>query len=150
MKFSLFAFLLSFAFLSGCATISQGTQQALVIETTPPGATARVLQTGQSCETPCGVLLSRRPPAEMSDGFDVVITMPGCRVYQTRIVSAVSGPGGDRMLANTLLTVGAPIGAATDMLSGATHAWLPNPLYVDMDCPPPAKAESGPADTAAR
>ena len=42
------------AMLSGCATITRGTTEILVIETTPPGADVD-LSSGLRCKTPCSL-----------------------------------------------------------------------------------------------
>jgi hypothetical protein len=46
--------------LSSCATITRGTDEALEIKTEPSGATAKILPTGEMCQTPCALVKKRK------------------------------------------------------------------------------------------
>lgn len=114
--------------LSGCATITRGTQEAFAIETTPAGATAK-LSTGTSCTTPCSVKVKRK------GDFTVLIEKEGFETVTASITSGIDGAGGAGMAGNVLL--GGIIGAGIDAGSGAMHSHKPNPLQVTLT---PAKA----------
>lgn len=104
---------------TGCATITRGTNEAFGIQTTPPGAKAR-LSSGLSCETPCSLKVKRR-----SD-FVVTITKSG---YET-VNASVDGGGAAGMAGNVIL--GGLIGAGVDAGTGAMHSHKPNPLVVTL------------------
>jgi hypothetical protein len=46
--------------LSSCATLTRGTEEALEIKTEPSGAIAKVLPTGEMCQTPCALVKKRK------------------------------------------------------------------------------------------
>lgn len=110
-------------FLSGCATITRGTTEALVINSSPPGAEVQ-LSNGMRCKTPCTVEVKRKK--------DLVLTFEkeGYESHQMTVVSEVAGSGAAGMAGNVL--VGGLIGVAVDASSGATKKLTPNPVTITL------------------
>jgi hypothetical protein len=136
IKMSMFLLCMTIV-LGGCATITRGTEEAFAIESTPPGADAR-LSTGLSCKTPCSVKVKRR------GDFTVEISKEGYETVTATVTSSIDGAGGAGMAGNVL--VGGIIGAGIDAGSGAMHSHRPNPLTVQL-----TKADmSGPSTKAAQ
>lgn len=111
--------------LPACATITRGTTQEFVIESSPPGARAAT-SNGFSCEaTPCTFRMPRK------DAFTVTISHDGYAEQTHSIESKMSGGGGAALAGNIL--VGGLIGAGVDATSGALNDLTPNPLIVTLD-----------------
>ena len=111
--------------LPACATITRGTTQEFVIESSPPGARAST-SNGFSCEaTPCTFRMPRK------DAFTVTITREGYVAQTHSIESGMSGGGGAALAGNIL--VGGLIGAGVDATSGALNDLTPNPLIVTLE-----------------
>lgn len=116
--------ILSLIILStGCATITRGTNEAYGIQTTPPGADAR-LSNGLSCVTPCSLKVKRR------GDFTVTLAKDGYETVNASVTSSVDGGGAAGMAGNVIL--GGIIGAGVDAGTGAMHAHKPNPLVVTL------------------
>ena len=109
---------------SGCATITRGTNEALVIESDPAGAEAQ-LSNGMRCMTPCSIRVKRRG--------DIVVTISkeGFETINATVSSSVDGGGAAGMAGNVLL--GGIIGAGVDAGTDAMHSHKPNPLTVKME-----------------
>jgi hypothetical protein len=107
---------------SGCATVTRGTKDSLVIETTPPGAVVEV--NGQKAQTPCSIKLSRKFEGPL------YITRDGYEPVTVQVTSSPSGAGGAGMAGNVL--VGGLIGAGVDVATGATNSLHPNPIKVEL------------------
>ena len=60
MKTKIIAATAALVALQGCATITRGTTEVLVVETQPPGADVRIDPLGTNCKTPCSVELKRK------------------------------------------------------------------------------------------
>jgi PEGA domain len=116
--------------LTGCATITRGTTEVLVIESEPTGATA-TLSSGNLCKTPCSIELKRK------HDYHVKIEKPGYETTDTDVKSEISGAGAAGMAGNVIL--GGLIGAGVDAATGATKKLTPNPLKIKMEpiLPPP-------------
>jgi len=111
--------------VTGCATVTRGTNQAWTVETTPGGA-AITTTNGFQCEaTPCTFRMPRRSE------FDVTITKPGYRTVTTHVTNQVSGAGAAGMAGNVI--VGGVIGGVVDVASGAMLEIRPNPLQVTLE-----------------
>src|SRR4051812_47271244 len=80
--------LIGFALLltSGCATIIRGTEQPLQIMSDPPGARAS-LGTGQACNTPCSINLSR------STSTAITFEKEGCDRTMVSVFPTIAGAG---------------------------------------------------------
>ncbi|MFT3906824.1 MAG: PEGA domain-containing protein [Steroidobacteraceae bacterium] len=119
--------------LSGCATLTRGTSEVLVIETDPAGAGVIVDELIPSdCITPCTMVVSRKRP------LTVHIRRDGYEPITANILPTTAGAGAAGMAGNVLL--GGIIGAGIDAWSGATQSLVPNPLKVTMvPIKPPAE-----------
>jgi hypothetical protein len=115
--------------LSGCATITRGTTEALVIESTPSGADVD-LSNGMRCKTPCTLEMKRKSAVVLD------IKKEGYEDVRVNVLSEISGSGAAGMAGNVLL--GGVIGAGVDAASGATKTLRPNPVRVVLN-PKPAE-----------
>ncbi|MCG8440306.1 MAG: hypothetical protein MI723_00715 [Caulobacterales bacterium] len=124
------------AILSACATVTRGTNDTWVAETTPPGATVST-SNGYTCTTPCSLKMPRKSQ------FVAKIAKDGCEPVEATIANKMSGGGGAGMAGNVIL--GGLIGAAVDAGSGAMLDLAPNPLQVTLTCygQPPMQAAYG-------
>ena len=111
--------------LSSCATLTRGTEEALVIRTDPPGAIAKILPTGEMCQTPCTIVKKRK------DEFIVRIEKEGYKPVEIPVRSVVSEAGAAGMAGNIIF--GGIIGAGVDALTGATKKLVPNPIDVKLE-----------------
>ena len=109
--------------LSGCATITRGTKEVLVVESKPSGATV-TLSTGLTGTTPATFKVSRK------GGFVVTIEKEGYETIRVQVSSQVAGGGAAGMAGNIFL--GGLIGAAVDAGTGATLQLKPNPIQVEL------------------
>ena len=114
--------------LCACATVTRGKNEAMVIQTTPPGAQVTLdndkMDEPVTCTTPCSVKMPRKR------GFDVTIEREGYETVETAIGTQVSGGGTAGMAGNVLL--GGVVGAVVDGTSGAMNEFKPNPLVVTL------------------
>ncbi len=117
--------------LAGCATITRGTSQDFVINTSPSGANVQ-LSSGETCVTPCTLRRQR------NEEFTVTITKDGFETSTHMIDHRTGGGGGTAMAGNVL--IGGLIGAGVDASSGATQDLFPNPLEVTLVRVAPAPA----------
>lgn len=124
---------------AGCATITRGTIEALVIETDPAGSTA-LLSNGMQCMTPCVLLVKRRG--------EIVVTVekPGYETVEATVTSSVRSGGAMGVAANYYLGPIGIIGAVVDSRGGAALSRQPSPLVVRME--PLARAKGSAADPA--
>jgi len=112
--------------LAGCATITRGTKDVLIVNTTPGGAQVK-LSDGQTCgNTPCSFKVPRKSE------LNVLVTKDRCKPQQIRVTNRVAGGGGGGMAGNVL--VGGSIGAGVDASSGAMLELVPNPVNVQLEC----------------
>ena len=112
--------------VSACATITRGTSEAFVIETTPNGASART-SLGTMCQpTPCVI-----PKVSREAEFTVTIEKEGYKTATYNVTHETAGGGGAAMAGNLIL--GGVIGAAIDGNNGATQQLVPNPLRVTLE-----------------
>jgi len=113
-------------FVTGCASITRGTRDALVLETEPSGAAA-YLSNGYSCaETPCAIQVPRKT------GFTVTFKKDGCKDKSVNVVTRMSSAGGAGMAGNVL--VGGIVGVGVDAYTGAAKELIPNPVSAKLDC----------------
>lgn len=111
---------------AGCATITRGSNDVLVVNSTPPAAQVK-LSDGQVCNsTPCSFKVPRKSE------LNVLVTKDRCTPQQIRVTNRVANGGGAAMAGNVL--VGGVIGAAVDAGSGAMLELVPNPLNVALEC----------------
>lgn len=114
MKNLLFAAVVGFPLLSGCATVVRGTEQSLQITSIPPGAKA-TLGTGQSCITPCAL--------ELSQSTSTVVTFEQDGCERTRI-----------SVFPTLAAAGVVLRGVIDYGTGAVYNLQPNPVVANLRC----------------
>lgn len=112
------------ATLSGCATVTRGTEEALVIESDPSGADVK-LSNGMTGTTPTSFKVKRK------DNLVATISKNGYQPVTVNITSQVAGSGGAAMAGNVL--VGGIIGAAVDASTGAMNELKPNPVKVTLN-----------------
>lgn len=120
---SLLLFTLSL-FTSGCATITRGSKDVLVVESTPSGADVS-LSSGQAGKTPASFKLPRE------DALVVTISKPGYETVAVNVTPHISGAGGMAMAGNAVIG-GGLIGAAVDASTGAMKDLKPNPIQVTL------------------
>lgn len=113
----------SLLLLSGCATVTRGTKDTLVIESDPAGADIR-LSTGQVGKTPTSFKLPR------GQALVVTISKEGYETLNVNVNPQVVGAGAAGMAGNVL--VGGLIGAGIDGFSGAMKDLKPNPVSVKL------------------
>jgi hypothetical protein len=110
--------------LGGCASITRGTTEALVIDSVPAGADVSV-SNGMRCTSPCTLT------AKHKDNLTIDLTKPGFKPMRVSVVSEIAGAGAAGMAGNVLL--GGLIGAAIDVGTGATKHLVPNPVNVTLE-----------------
>jgi hypothetical protein len=109
--------------LSGCATITRGVHEALVVESEPSGATV-TLSTGDTGTTPTSFRIRRR------GALDVTIEKKGYEIVHVHVSTQIAGWGAAGMAGNVL--VGGIIGVGVDAFSGGTLEHKPNPIKVNL------------------
>jgi hypothetical protein len=110
--------------LSACTTITRGTNDTWVVETTPAGASVST-SNGYSCQsTPCAIKMPRRSE------FVATVERDGYETVQVNVTHQISGAGGAGMAGNVL--VGGLIGVAVDAGTGAMNDLVPNPVVLTL------------------
>lgn len=109
--------------MSGCATVTRGTTDTLVVESEPSGAQV-ILSNGMTGQTPTAFKLSRK------DAVVVEIKKEGYEPIKVNVQPQISGGGSMGMAGNVL--VGGLVGAAIDAGSGAMNDLKPNPIKVKL------------------
>jgi hypothetical protein len=120
---ALIALSASLALSSGCATITRGSTDTLVVESDPPGAQVR-LSNGMSGKTPTSFVVPRK------GGFTAKIEREGYEPVEVMVNSRVAGAGAAGMAGNVV--VGGIIGVAVDAGTGAMYDVTPNPIRVNL------------------
>lgn len=124
MKTSTALFCLLAALLfSGCATVTRGTKDVLVIESDPSNADVS-LSNGMVGKTPTSFKVPRK------HALTVTIQKDGYESAIVQVNPAVSGGGAAGMAGNVL--VGGIIGVGVDAVTGATMSLRPNPVRVTL------------------
>jgi hypothetical protein len=118
------AALAAISLLSACATITRGTEDSLLVESSPAGAQVHT-SNGFACDaTPCSLKMSRKSM------LTVNITKAGYQPAAVSVISTVKGAGGAAMAGNLL--IGGIPGAVVDVATGATLSLDPNPVSVTL------------------
>ena len=107
----------------GCASITRGSKDTLVVNSDPSGAKVS-LSIGLSGKTPCAFKVSRK------GGFVVKIEKEGYETIELQVVGQISGAGSAGMAGNVL--IGGIIGIGVDAATGATKDLKPNPIDVKL------------------
>lgn len=108
---------------SGCASVTRGTKDTLVVESEPAGANVR-LSTGGIGKTPTSFQLPRKKM------LDVFIEKEGYEPLTVHVSSQVSGTGAVGVAGNVL--IGGLVGIGIDTWTGAAKDLRPNPIKVVM------------------
>jgi hypothetical protein len=108
----------------GCASITRGTKEVFVVDSTPQDAEVR-LSSGQVGRTPASFEVGRR------DTLTVFVSKPGYKSRTLIVQSEVGGGGAAGMAGNVLF--GGIIGAGVDAGTGAMYEHKPNPLMVQLE-----------------
>lgn len=118
----------------GCATITRGTTQALVVESDPPGADVE-LSNGLRGRTPASFTVKRK------ENLVVKIKKEGFEPAEATVSSTIGDGGGTATAGNILF--GGLIGLAVDGNNGSNRTLRPNPVSVKlMPLPPPTISEA--------
>ena len=126
--------------LPACATVTRGTKQKFVIESTPTEAHVE-LSNGVKCTTPCKLKLKRKP------GFDATVTKPGYQTAEVHVRSKFSGGGAAAGAGNII--AGGIIGGIIDGSNGSMNNLEPNPLRIELVPLAPLAAEAPVAENMA-
>lgn len=110
--------------LSGCATITRGTEEALVVESDPAGADVK-LSNGMTGKTPSSFKVKRK------EKLTVTISKSGYETATVTVNTQIAKQGGAAMAGN--LIFGGVIGAAVDASNGAMNELAPNPVKVTLN-----------------
>ncbi|UCG29856.1 MAG: PEGA domain-containing protein [candidate division WOR-3 bacterium] len=113
--------------LIGCATITRGTHEALVIDSKPAAASV-VIKEGETVLftglTPTSAKLARKGE------YLVIIEKDGYESLRVNVTHEISDEGGVATAGNCI--AGGCIGLGVDAGSGATMNLKPNPISVDL------------------
>lgn len=115
--------LLTLWLFTGCATVTRGTKDVLVIESDPPGAEVQ-LSNGMRGKTPTSFKVARR------NSLTVSIEKEGYEPLTVQVNPVVAGAGAAGMAGNVL--VGGIVGIGVDAATGATMNLKPNPVRVTL------------------
>lgn len=141
MKVKTVGFLCALAMIvlpTGCATITRGTSEVLIVETTPAGAEVE-MSNGMRCKSPCSLEMKRK------NNVVVDISKDGYEPVRVNVLSQIAGAGAAGMAGNVIL--GGVIGAGVDVATGATKQLKPNPVVVTLaPKAPTTKASETPGD----
>ena len=109
--------------LPACATVTRGTKETYIIESTPSAAEV-ALSTGETCVTPCKLKLRRK------DEFTARLTKEGYQPAEAQVESKFKGGGGVAAAGNVL--IGGVVGAVLDGTNGSLMDLTPNPLRITL------------------
>ena len=121
--------------LSGCATVTRGTDDQIQINSDPQGATVQT-SLSQQCLTPCTLKVGRK------DEFSVTIAKPGYAPQTVFVGTKLANAGAAGFAGNVL--VGGIVGMGVDAATGATLEHFPNPVTVVLQRAGPAPIPQGP------
>lgn len=108
---------------TGCATVTRGTTETVMIQSVPTGADVRI-SNGFTGRTPFTFTVPRKG--------DLIVTLshPGYVSQEHVLHSGVAGKGAAGVAGNVL--IGGVIGIGVDMATGASLSHKPNPLVVTL------------------
>lgn len=110
--------------LSGCASITRGTKEVLIVNSEPMNASVR-LSNGMVGTTPASFKLPR------DSVVTVYIEKAGYKTAVVQVNHQTATSGGVAMAGN--LVFGGLIGGGVDLATGATQDLTPNPVYVKLE-----------------
>ena len=105
---------MSLILLAGCATIIRGTEQDVLVDTTPIGAQV-AFSNGKTCTSPCSVAARR------NQELQVDISMDGCSPQTAFVRPRLSAGGG-------------LLGGLPDLATGAVYDLVPSELSFMLIC----------------
>lgn len=114
---------LAVLFQSGCATVTRGTSEQLLVQSNPSGAQVR-LSNGFTGVTPASFTVPRKGT------IVVTFTKDGYEPAQVEVKAQLSGTGTAGFLGNAI--IGGVIGGGIDVATGATLSHTPNPVIVTL------------------
>lgn len=109
--------------MTGCATVTRGTTETLLVQSEPSGASVR-LSSGFTGVTPTSFTVSRKGDIVVSvvkDGYEPV---------EVIVKSQIAGKGAAGFAGNVL--IGGVIGMGVDAATGASLSHFPNPVKVTL------------------
>ena len=115
-KSGIFAVFSLIMLLQGCATITTGTSQSVTVETTPPGATCRMIRDGDTI----GVVNPTPGTVNISKDMDPMEVSCELKDYST-LVEVVESNFQGATLGNIIL--GGGVGVVVDAASGAMNEY---------------------------
>ncbi len=126
--------------ITGCATVTRGTTETLLVQSEPSGASVR-LSSGFTGVTPTAFTVSRKGDIVVSiikDGYEPVEVVAR---------SQIAGKGAAGFAGNVL--IGGVIGMGVDAATGASLSHFPNPVKVTLVpiAKPPGEGVPVPATT---
>ncbi|MEM8796719.1 MAG: translation initiation factor 2 [Pseudomonadota bacterium] len=125
--------------LSGCATITRGTSNDIVINYEPANAKV-VTSFGHECEqSPCEFEIKRK------EEFSITATAPGFQKETVDVKTRIAKSGAAGFAGNALL--GGIIGAGVDAANGATLEHYPNPVDIKLVPEGQERPETTPGET---
>ena len=140
MSFVLVAF--GVVLVSGCASVTRGTMDSLVVESTPSGAEVTITRTDreftekerqENSLDDSGAIVGSTPSSfrlKREGNYKVVLGKKGYETVESTVSHAVAKSGARGMAGNILL--GGVVGAVVDSNTGAMHDLQPNPLNVTL------------------
>ena len=138
--------------LSGCATVTRGTTEEIIIQSVPTGAQVK-LSNGMTGVTPAAFKVPRK------GDIVVVVTKDGYKAGEVVLKAEISKAGAAGFAGNIL--IGGVVGGAADTVTGAALSHFPNPVKVTLmplsepaktlstETPPPAPGKTGATDVKA-
>ena len=109
--------------ITGCATITRGTEQDVPFNSTPQKATVSV--SSKQCITPCGLKLKR------NQTHKVMMSKVGYRDAGAVLTPSIEGAGAAGFAGNVI--VGGVIGMGVDAASGAMYTLNPQTVHLDLE-----------------
>jgi hypothetical protein len=110
-------------FFSGCATVTRGTTEELIVQSDPTGAQVR-LSNGMTGVTPATFKVPRK------GDIIVVVTKDGYKPAEVVSKAEVSKTGAAGFAGNIL--IGGVVGGVADAVTGAALSHFPNPVKVTL------------------
>jgi hypothetical protein len=121
--------------LAACATVTRGSSDAWVVNTTPSGAKVETSNGHQCPATPCAIKMKRKSE------FTATVTKTGYKTATVSVSHKTANAGAAGVAGNVLL--GGVIGLGVDIATGASQDLTPNPVAITLE--PVDQPETKPA-----
>jgi hypothetical protein len=125
------------ALLSGCATITRGSNDQWVVNSTPSGAKVETTNGFYCAETPCSIKIPRKAD------FTATVSKTGYKSAKVVVTHKLAGTGAATMAGNVI--AGGLIGLGVDAVTGAADDLTPNPATITLEKEEVAVALPAPA-----